>query len=327
VPSSFWNTHHSCRCAHCASKSEATRRIFASECVRPGAHQWQGQAATVLSLGEASRINRTSRPAAGALACSARGIQMNFLRGGGDGYRLLGLGPLATRIELHQHDNTVSSRYQQAWQQWHWELMLNVIVAEDRSTTADRNSLTPFSDLAESFHVNSVALVRERTTPTERPPLVGEVSASFCGQKVPRGQRNGAPRPYSRLPLHCREVKKKKKRLQSAKNVHCHRAEPPGAGSGPIRRTFQPSPSPQRPHSDVQSEAQETAEGGGDASIPSDDAARNQLAQATHSHGPKLRIRLVRDMLQWCTLVTAPSKSSSSSIACMRCAFPGSQRR
>jgi hypothetical protein len=40
------------------------------------------------SLGKASRINRTSRPLAGALACPARGIQMNLLRGG---YRLMGL--------------------------------------------------------------------------------------------------------------------------------------------------------------------------------------------------------------------------------------------
>jgi hypothetical protein len=29
--------------------------------------------------------------------------------------------------------------------------------------------------------INSVACVRERTIPTERPPLVGEVSANFCG--------------------------------------------------------------------------------------------------------------------------------------------------
>jgi hypothetical protein len=29
--------------------------------------------------------------------------------------------------------------------------------------------------------LNSVALVRERTVPTERPPPVGEVSANFCG--------------------------------------------------------------------------------------------------------------------------------------------------
>jgi hypothetical protein len=27
----------------------------------------------------------------------------------------------------------------------------------------------------------SMVLVRERTTPTERPPLVGEVTANFCG--------------------------------------------------------------------------------------------------------------------------------------------------
>jgi hypothetical protein len=27
---------------------------------------------------------------------------------------------------------------------------------------------------------NSVALVRERTIPTERPPLLGEASANFC---------------------------------------------------------------------------------------------------------------------------------------------------
>ena len=30
------------------------------------------------------------------------------------------------------------------------------------------------------FIKNSVALVRERTIPTERPPPVGEVSANFC---------------------------------------------------------------------------------------------------------------------------------------------------
>jgi hypothetical protein len=30
-------------------------------------------------------------------------------------------------------------------------------------------------------NTNSVALVRERIIPTERPPLVGEVSANLCG--------------------------------------------------------------------------------------------------------------------------------------------------
>jgi hypothetical protein len=38
--------------------------------------------------------------------------------------------------------------------------------------------------------INSVALVRERTIPTERLPLVGEASAYFCGWRVPRGQRD-----------------------------------------------------------------------------------------------------------------------------------------
>jgi hypothetical protein len=41
--------------------------------------------------------------------------------------------------------------------------------------------------------------VRELTIPTERPPLVGEVIANFCGYRVPRGQRDGSLRPYSRF--------------------------------------------------------------------------------------------------------------------------------
>jgi hypothetical protein len=44
---------------------------------------------------------------------------------------------------------------------------------------------------------NSGALVRQRTIPTERPPLVGEVSANFSGQRVSRGQRNESPRPLT----------------------------------------------------------------------------------------------------------------------------------
>jgi hypothetical protein len=35
--------------------------------------------------------------------------------------------------------------------------------------------------LSQVLKLNSVASVRERTIPTERPPLVGEVSANFCG--------------------------------------------------------------------------------------------------------------------------------------------------
>jgi hypothetical protein len=39
-------------------------------------------------------------------------------------------------------------------------------------------------DIGEStkkLKLNAVASVRERTIPTERPPLVGEVSDNFCG--------------------------------------------------------------------------------------------------------------------------------------------------
>jgi hypothetical protein len=42
--------------------------------------------------------------------------------------------------------------------------------------------------------LNSVALVRERTMPTERPPLVGEVVPTFADRRELRGQRNGFPR-------------------------------------------------------------------------------------------------------------------------------------
>jgi hypothetical protein len=41
--------------------------------------------------------------------------------------------------------------------------------------------------------------VRERTIPTERPPLVGEVITNLCGQRVPRGQRGGSLSPYFRF--------------------------------------------------------------------------------------------------------------------------------
>jgi hypothetical protein len=46
---------------------------------------------------------------------------------------------------------------------------------------------------------NSMAWVRERTTPTERPLLVGKVSANFFGWSVSRGERDGSLRPYCRF--------------------------------------------------------------------------------------------------------------------------------
>jgi hypothetical protein len=46
-----------------------------------------------------------------------------------------------------------------------------------------------------TLKLNSVALVRKQTVPTERPPLVAEISVNFLGERVLRGQRDGSPRP------------------------------------------------------------------------------------------------------------------------------------
>jgi hypothetical protein len=56
------------------------------------------------------------------------------------------------------------------------------------------NSMSPYKN-----KTNSVAWVRERIIPTERPLLIGTVSANFCGKKVPSGQPDGSLRPHSRL--------------------------------------------------------------------------------------------------------------------------------
>ena len=47
-----------------------------------------------------------------------------------------------------------------------------------RTKSIEKNVCQP---LYTQYLLNSVALVRERTIPTERPPPVGEVSANFCG--------------------------------------------------------------------------------------------------------------------------------------------------
>jgi hypothetical protein len=56
---------------------------------------------------------------------------------------------------------------------------------------------TPY--VAVSSKLNSVTLVRKRTIPTERPPLVGEVSADFffAGKRVLRGKGNEFLRPLN----------------------------------------------------------------------------------------------------------------------------------
>jgi hypothetical protein len=51
--------------------------------------------------------------------------------------------------------------------------------ASNHATAASFHTQSPESDSA-PLPTYSVALVRERTIPTERPPLVDEVSANFC---------------------------------------------------------------------------------------------------------------------------------------------------
>jgi len=55
--------------------------------------------------------------------------------------------------------------------------VINASQITDEISTNHRNVLL----LVPHHKHNSVALVRERTIPTERPPPVGEVSANFCG--------------------------------------------------------------------------------------------------------------------------------------------------
>jgi hypothetical protein len=54
---------------------------------------------------------------------------------------------------------------------WHQQHNLHLVNARDIRWDNGRTEL------------NSVAWVRERNIPTERPPLAGEVSANFCGER------------------------------------------------------------------------------------------------------------------------------------------------
>jgi hypothetical protein len=57
----------------------------------------------------------------------------------------------------------------------HPEKLLVSQMIKELAVTSNRN-LMIFKE-----QKNSVALVRKRSIPTERPPLLGEVSANFCG--------------------------------------------------------------------------------------------------------------------------------------------------
>jgi hypothetical protein len=52
---------------------------------------------------------------------------------------------------------------------------------EAESAMLQTYNLTSVYNKTNNKQTNSMVCVRERTIPTERPPLVGEVIANFCG--------------------------------------------------------------------------------------------------------------------------------------------------
>ena len=67
----------------------------------------------------------------------------------------------------------------------YWEMLPSrtYISREEKSVPGFKASEDRLNLLLGRKALNSVALVRTRTIPTERPPPVGEVSANFCGYR------------------------------------------------------------------------------------------------------------------------------------------------
>jgi hypothetical protein len=62
---------------------------------------------------------------------------------------------------------------------------LHLFPHDSISAWTERTRSLPVCNTTDGWEIsrvtNSISLVRERTIPTERPPLVGDVSANFCG--------------------------------------------------------------------------------------------------------------------------------------------------
>jgi hypothetical protein len=82
---------------------------------------------------------------------------------------------------------------------WQIHLSAELVLPATSANELPSSHVTSLLFLFIARHINFVALVRGRTIPTERTPIVGEVSANFCGWSVSRDQRNRSPRPHSRI--------------------------------------------------------------------------------------------------------------------------------
>jgi hypothetical protein len=60
-------------------------------------------------------------------------------------------------------------------------MFLRVVVTQFSYNTEMRSTLGSVTEVNKTKKLNCVALVRERIIPTELPPLIGELSANFCG--------------------------------------------------------------------------------------------------------------------------------------------------
>jgi hypothetical protein len=61
------------------------------------------------------------------------------------------------------------------------DIFMKTVDPSQNEVATLRSAKRKCGDLAHRKKLNSVALVHERTIPTEQPPPVGEVSANFCG--------------------------------------------------------------------------------------------------------------------------------------------------
>ena len=97
---------------------------------------------------------------------------------------------LTNNTEITLHLYTIYQRYLESSELWCWR-MENISRTDRVGNERELHRVKR----ERNKKLNSVALVRERTIPTERPPPVGEVSANFADRGVSRGQHNGSPRP------------------------------------------------------------------------------------------------------------------------------------